>query len=180
MLARAKLGGADLRSCKVTGANFSEADLSRGDLRDLDLTGCFFSRTDLTDANLSRTDLMNAMLARAVVRGARFEEANLFRADAAGPTQVTQLFIDLLDQLGNDFTDFLDSWDDSSNAVKGYLEIKSNSNPDVTVSLWRISSVTAVAGYRKVGLTFVSGTLPANGEACVISFSRAGDQGATG
>ena len=41
-------------------------------------------KADLTDAYLSRTDSMNAMLARAIVRGARFEEANLFRADAAG------------------------------------------------------------------------------------------------
>ena len=104
----------------------------------------------------------------------------IFRADAAGPTQVSQLFVDLLDALGTDFTAFLDAWDDATGANKGFLIIKSNANADATVSVWQITSVTSAAGYRKIGVTFVSGTLPSNLEACVIEFSRTGDVGATG
>ncbi len=96
--ARGQFGGADLsnanlRGADLTGASFRDAILNQADLSSCKLAGANFEgaravesrwiKADLTDANMCRTDLMNALLTRAIVRGARFEEANLFRADAA-------------------------------------------------------------------------------------------------
>jgi hypothetical protein len=104
-----------------------------------------------------------------------------FRADAAGPTQVANLYIDLLDALGVDFAAYIDTWDDSSNpSSKGYLTVRSNANPDTTISIWRVTAVVSPSGYRQISVAFISGTLPSNGEACTIEFTRTGDQGATG
>jgi uncharacterized protein YjbI with pentapeptide repeats len=97
--ARGKFGGADLttanmRGANLTGASFRNAMLNGSDFSLCKLEGADFEgaravesrfvKANLTDANMCRTDLMNALLTRAIVRGARFEEANLFRADAAG------------------------------------------------------------------------------------------------
>lgn len=62
-----------MSSCKLVGA----------DLEGARAVEARFVKADMTDANLCRTDLMNTLLTRAIVRGTRFEEANLFRADAA-------------------------------------------------------------------------------------------------
>ncbi|UQA58339.1 DUF2169 family type VI secretion system accessory protein [Polyangium aurulentum] len=88
-LSTANLRGADLSGASFKGAILNGADLSQCKLAGANLEGARavearLIKADLTDADLSRTDLMNAMLTRAIVKGARFEEANLFRADAAG------------------------------------------------------------------------------------------------
>ena len=104
----------------------------------------------------------------------------VFKYNNATISSVTQIFIDLLDQGGVDFTSFIDSWDDSTSTVKGYLIILSNDNSDTTVNIWQISSVTSATGYRKIGVTYISGSLPSNNEACVINFYRTGDKGQDG
>ena len=40
-------------------------------------------KADLTGANVARADLMDALMGGAIVQGASFEEASVFRADAA-------------------------------------------------------------------------------------------------
>jgi hypothetical protein len=103
-----------------------------------------------------------------------------FRYNNATIGSVTSIFIDLLDVNSVNFTTFIDSWDDSTNTVKGYLIIKGNESGSTTTNVWQINSLTTATGYRKIGVTYISGSLPTNGQACVIGFSRSGDVGATG
>jgi len=73
------------------------------------------------------------------------------------------------------------SWDDSTNATKGYLEIDSNTSADTTYAIFKVDSVSSSTGYAIVYVTYVSGgTGPSSSEACVLNFSRAGDKGQKG
>lgn len=88
----ANLTSAFLRSAKLESADFTDAilggaDFSRADLRNarFDYARARDSRwmkADLTGASFVGTDLMQSLLGGVIVRGARFEKANLFRADA--------------------------------------------------------------------------------------------------
>ncbi|MFT3774014.1 MAG: DUF2169 domain-containing protein [Minicystis sp.] len=77
------LEGADLREADLTHADFSECNLRGANLEGARAVEARFIKADLTDANVARTDLMYGLLGGAIVRGASFEEANVFRADAA-------------------------------------------------------------------------------------------------
>ena len=104
----------------------------------------------------------------------------VFRYNNATIGSVTQIFIDVLNVSSVDFTSYIDTWDDSTNVVKGYIIIDSNTNSDTTKSIFQLNSITTATGYRKLNVTYISGSLPANNEACVIQFYRAGNLGFTG
>jgi hypothetical protein len=95
-------------------------------------------------------------------------------------SNVTQIYIDLLDANSVNVSDYIDSWDDSSSTVKGYLSINSNANDDTTFAVFRINSITTTTGYRKLNVTYMSGTSPTLAEECVLTFYRTGDKGETG
>jgi uncharacterized protein YjbI with pentapeptide repeats len=97
-MARCDLRGASLRTANMRGVVLTSADLRECDLSQADLSGCDLRdaqlegsravemrlvKADLTDANLARVDLRYALMGGAIVRGASFEEASVFRADAA-------------------------------------------------------------------------------------------------
>ena len=104
-----------------------------------------------------------------------------FRYDNATLANVTELYIDVLDINGSDVEAWIASWDNSTNTVKGYLEIKSNDNSDATLNIFSILSATDNTGWWTIGVDFTGGDgLPANSEACVLEFSPAGDIGPTG
>jgi hypothetical protein len=89
---------------------------------------------------------------------------------------VTFLYIDNLDDLGNTSTGWYDSWDTSTSAIKGIITIKSVVG--TTVNKFNLTgTVTVAAGYYKIPVTYISGTLPANGAQVMVSFASAGDQG---
>lgn len=107
--------------------------------------------------------------------------AGNFRYNNATIASVTQIFIDDLTAESTDVSAFFDTWDDSTSTIDGYVIIKSNTNTDATVNIFSVSgSVVDGTGYRKIPVAFVSGALPANLEACVITFYRTGDLGVTG
>jgi hypothetical protein len=103
-----------------------------------------------------------------------------FRYNNATVGSVTQIYIDLTDVSVTDISAFIDTWDDSTSAVKGYIIIDSNANLDVTFTIFQLNSITTVAGYRKLNVTYLSGTAPSNFEECVIQFYRNGDTGTSG
>jgi hypothetical protein len=103
-----------------------------------------------------------------------------FRYNNATVGSVTQIFIDIADVSSTDISAFIDTWDDSTATVKGYVVIDSNANLDVTYTVFRLNSITTVAGYRKLNVTYLSGTAPSNFEECVIQFYRTGDNGTNG
>jgi hypothetical protein len=106
--------------------------------------------------------------------------AGNFRYNNATVGSVTQIFMDLVDGDGTTQTTFLDSWDDATGSNKGTLLILSNTNGDATFTAFTVTSVTTAVGYRKIGVTYLSGSVPSNAEVCVMIFSPAGNTGAQG
>jgi len=104
------------------------------------------------------------------------------RLNQATQNTATVIRADLLDALGVDITSFLDTVDDSTSTVKGYITISKASDP----SKWLYFSVTSLAspsGYKNITVAIVaySGANPfANGDTLILSFVRNGDKGADG
>lgn len=105
----------------------------------------------------------------------------VLRYNNAAIASVTFVYIDNLDTAGNTQTAWYDTWDDSTSPTRGYLTLQSSTAAGTVVNTFRITgTVTVAAGYYKIPVVFVSGTLPANATGLVASFSRNGDMGATG
>ncbi len=105
----------------------------------------------------------------------------IFRYNNATIASVTQIYLDNLEAGGQDVTSYIDQWDDVATSPRGHLVIKSNLNGDITVNVFQVTgAIVDGTGYRKVPVTYVSGALPSNAEACVIEFLRTGDTGTTG
>jgi hypothetical protein len=103
------------------------------------------------------------------------------RYNNAAIASVTFIYIDNLDNFGNTQTTWYDTWDDSTNTLKGFLTIMSAASGSTTVNVFRITgTVTVAAGYYKIPVTYVSGALPTNTAVMTVTFARAGDLGYTG
>jgi len=101
------------------------------------------------------------------------------RLDASPQNTATQAFVDLLDALGEDWTDALDDMDASTNPTRGYFRIVSIADATKWL-LFKLTGVIVTAGYRKLQLDLVdaSDASPfSNGEAVMIHFTPAGDAG---
>lgn len=102
------------------------------------------------------------------------------RLNNATQSSASQIYVDLLDNLGVDWTGVLDDFDLSTNTNRGYLRLV-----DVTdLTKWivfRVTGVTVVSGYRKIDVQFVDSSTASpfsNGESIQIHFTPAGDSGA--
>jgi hypothetical protein len=94
---------------------------------------------------------------------------------------VTQIFIDNVDAAGVTQTAWYDTWDDSTNTVRGQLTIVGNLAGSTVVNVFNVTgAVTVASGYYKIPVAYVSGSLPTNAAALAINFSRAGNLGFTG
>lgn len=105
--------------------------------------------------------------------------AGFIRLDSATQNISTQAFVDLLDSLGEDWTDVLDDMDTSTNPNRGYLRIVATADPTKWI-LFHLTGVTTATGYRKLALTVVdsSDTNPfANNDPVFLHFTPAGDVG---
>jgi hypothetical protein len=104
------------------------------------------------------------------------------RLNAATQNIATQIFVDLLDNLGEDWTLALDSFDASSNPYKGYVRLVKASDLTKWI-LFRLTDVTTVAGYRKLVADVVASSDASpfsNGDGLFLHFSQTGDAGADG
>jgi hypothetical protein len=104
--------------------------------------------------------------------------AGIFRLNNAAPGSATAAYIDNVDSDGVTATGVLDTWDDSTSAVRGVLTIRSKTNATIRHSYKVTGSVVDGTGYRKLTLAYVggSGTLT-NGAAHWLFFDRTGDNG---
>ncbi len=93
---------------------------------------------------------------------------------------VSTIFIDNNDSNSNVQTTWYDTWDDSTNTQKGYLVISGASSTSTVVNVWSVTAVTAASGYYKITVSHISGSLPTNGEALSLEFSRTGNVGTQG
>lgn len=100
------------------------------------------------------------------------------RLNNATYSSVTSVFVDLLAYGGADVTDWLDSLDDSTNSVKGTVKLSSVSDQTKWV-MFALTSVTTVAGYRKLVVTYLdhNSALTTTAGDTMISFAVAGDAG---
>ena len=101
-----------------------------------------------------------------------------FNNAAIGST--TEIYISTLGVLGENFAAFIDAWDDSTSAIKGHLLIKSNANASTPFGTFALNSITSASGYRKLGVTYVSGANFADDDFLALDFYPTGDLGATG
>lgn len=106
----------------------------------------------------------------------------IFRYNNSTLSSVTQVFLDNIDSLGNTQSTWFDTWDDSSTtANRGTLTIIGSSAGSTLTNIFTITgAVTAASGYYKIPVSYVSGSLPANNDVCVVNFTRTGDIGIQG
>jgi hypothetical protein len=107
--------------------------------------------------------------------------AGKLRGNNATTASITTLYIDLVDYAGTTQTGNLDTFDASTNTVKGNIRVV-NKNDATKWMTFSLTSRTTATGYRKLGVTYISqsGASPfANGDEVLLCFERAGDAGAT-
>lgn len=103
------------------------------------------------------------------------------RFNNATVASVTTIYFDNLDRDGNTVTGWLDSFDDSTNTAKGTLVITPAATPSAKLIYSVSGSVVDGTGYRKVTVSWVSGTtLPSASAHLAFQFTRTGDKGADG
>jgi hypothetical protein len=104
---------------------------------------------------------------------------NIIRANNASLASATQLFIDDLSAGGDDLSAYWNTLDDSTNTIKGEIQIKSLVDNDVAI--FNVTGVTDATGYTKITVSGHSGVASfANAELVSLQFFRAGDKGADG
>jgi hypothetical protein len=105
----------------------------------------------------------------------------IIRYNNATIASVTFIFIDNLDALGITQTAWYDTWDDANNGTRGFLTIENTLSTGTTLNIFRVTgNVTVAAGYYKIPVAFVTGSMPVNTAGITVSFSRSGDVGFTG
>lgn len=108
--------------------------------------------------------------------------AGIIRLNQATQNTTTQLFPDLLDAAGADWTAVLDSLTESESTIKGYLRLTVRNDHSKWL-LFKLTAWTTASGYRKLTVACVgySAASPfTNGDVVVLQFSRTGDLGQPG
>lgn len=106
-----------------------------------------------------------------------------FRYNASIITSVTQIYIDNKDTSAGDHGPYIDTWDDSTSTVKGFIFVIDNANTGGTINIFAVKNVEDAGGYRRINVAFVSdltGGPPIDAEPTVIQFFRTGDAGTMG
>lgn len=103
------------------------------------------------------------------------------RLNNATYASATAIYIDNVDVGGTTLTGLYATWDDSSNSVKGTIQLLSRSDP---AAKWigHVTAVSAQSGYYAITVTHVasSGVFPTTVGDIAVMFARAGDKGDTG
>ena len=104
-----------------------------------------------------------------------------FRLNNATPGSATALYIDNLDSQGNTISGWLDTWDDSTNTVRGQVLLRGLDDPTAFLLANVTGSIVDGTGYRKVtiSVTASGGTFVLSDRFLVV-FIRAGDKGIDG
>lgn len=108
--------------------------------------------------------------------------AGTLRLNHATPASATEAYLDNVDADGVTVTGDLDTWDDSTTtASRGKLTLRALTNSAIKYVFNVTGSVVDGTGYRKLTLTYVSGSgTITNGMAVAVTFNRTGDKGTDG
>jgi hypothetical protein len=106
--------------------------------------------------------------------------AGNLRFNNATKASITFIYIDILDETGANMTNWYDTWDDSTSSIPGYITVITNTGSDASV-FQVTGAVISAAGYYKIPVAWVSGTIPTAGSTTLLlSFNRTGDLGTQG
>jgi hypothetical protein len=100
-----------------------------------------------------------------------------FRYNNGNASLVGEIYIHDQEWYEVDVSGYLLSWDNSTSTVKGHIIIKSNNIDDETFVIYQLNDLSDGDDYVQFNVTYVAGTGPTNGEACVIEFIPKGDGG---
>jgi hypothetical protein len=103
------------------------------------------------------------------------------RFSSATVSSITHLYVDLQDANGRDVTAYLDSLDDSTSTVKGYITLRRRTDP-TAFALFQLTAASSPAGYRDFTVVHVNsgGSFVTTAADIFLQFSRTGDKGADG
>ncbi len=105
----------------------------------------------------------------------------VLRYNNATMSNVTQIYIDNLDALGVSLTGWYESWGIPTSQNKGYLAIIGNTGVNLTNVFMVTGAPQNQSGtHYLIPVQHLAGTLPANGNGIVLSFSPVGVEGVTG
>jgi hypothetical protein len=102
-----------------------------------------------------------------------------FRLNNASPASATAIaFADESGETGNpDAAAFINSFDDSTSAIKGYIYIKKAGSP-ATFMIYAVTALSDNSGWSQLTVTYVTGNgSMANDDACRLEFYRVGNDG---
>lgn len=100
-----------------------------------------------------------------------------FKLNSSFTNLTTQLYVNYNTLTTNiDVSNYIDTWDDSTSSVKGYIEFTYLGR---TLAVFRVNSVEDATYYKRINVTYVSGELYVN-DVYSLVFSRTGDIGDTG
>lgn len=139
--------------------------IPKGDKGDVGLTGASSGFIQAYDTTTTDSDPGNGV----------------FRLNNATPASATAAYLDNLDASAATVSGLIDTWDDSTNTVKGTLNIVKAGAPGTWATFQVTGSIVDGTGYRK--LTLQNGTGSGAFTAAdqfSIAFLRAGDKGADG
>ncbi|TPI14100.1 hypothetical protein FJW06_12425 [Mesorhizobium sp. B4-1-3] len=142
--------------------------------------------TSATNASASAVAAANAVAALGYTFSTSTTDADpgngTLRLNNASVASATAAYIDNLDSSGATVSGVLDTFDDSTNTIKGQLTLRSKASAAIAYVYNVTGSVVDGTGYRKLTLAYVSGagTLPTTADGIWLIFARAGDKGADG
>lgn len=102
------------------------------------------------------------------------------RFSDADPLLATSIYLDDNDFEGTDIGDYIDTWNDSTNGIKGTLLFRSIADP-AKWATFHVTAVTDNVGWHTITVvgTDYAGTLDTLAGDTYVSFARAGDAGGT-
>ena len=101
------------------------------------------------------------------------------RFDNATIGSVANLYINVLDVLGNNFASYIAQWAASTNTIKGYIVIAENLNSGTPFAVFSVTAVANHSTYYTISVANVVGTLPVNGDQLAVTWLRVGDAGSS-
>jgi hypothetical protein len=108
--------------------------------------------------------------------------AGLLRFNSATQNAATTIYLDLLGSDSIDYTSIIDTFDASTNPVKGSIRLVKMGDPTKFLT-FSVTARTTATGYRKLTLANTGGSSVspfAAGDGVVLQFQRAGDKGDPG
>jgi len=105
--------------------------------------------------------------------------ASFFRLNNASPASATAMaFSDESGETGNpDAAAFINSFDDSTSAIKGYIYIKKAGSPE-TFMIYAVTGLTDNSGWSQLAVTYITGNgSMVNNDAVKMEFYRVGNDG---